>query len=286
MILKIGIVGDMHLGPLAYFRGELRKMGSESEEQTARFVKAMNETFKPDIVLNLGDIIQEVGDPELDLGRYRRIFTILEGLDAPIYPTVGNHDLIGMTREELLPLWHEQTAFGRLEANQRGAEGRLYYRFQAGEFEFLVLESHEERTKYIALDEEQIAWLERSLLNGTGPVVVVVHHSLADQDTTGSVWFEDYPQLALIRERVRVRELMASSGRVVAVINGHLHRNNITWHDEIPYITVQSLIENMTGGAEGKACEAWGEGELTAERLKLDVVGLDPARWDLPLRAV
>ncbi|MEL6177549.1 MAG: metallophosphoesterase [Myxococcota bacterium] len=284
MSLTIGIITDIHLGPLAYFKGALRKMGTASESLTERFVETMNHDVQPDVILHLGDVIQEVGQPELDLERYDRITDRLSELKAPIWPVVGNHDLISLTAEQLLPRWRTKTAFGTLPPEALGGDRALFYHTRMGGWDLIALHSHEERDSHIWIDRPQLDWLERTLDTVAGPVLLILHHGLADQDLSQSVWFRNHPHLGLIRGREAIRSMLEASGKVRAVLNGHFHRNDCTIHGGIPYITVQSLIENMTGtSTEGIACAAWGCMTLEPERLQLEVVGHDPATWDVAL---
>ena len=270
--LKIGIISDIHIGPRASYGGQVRKVTEAAEPLARSFVERMNTVFEPDLVINLGDVVQDLGFEE-DVRGYRRIFEVLSGLEAPMYPLVGNHDLIEMGPDDLRAVWASLRHMGPLE------DDRLYYTFEAGGWGFVALHSHESKDSHIWLDEGQIAWLEEALASLSGPVMVLVHHSLADQDTSGNHWFKRHPHLALIRERAAVRRLIEASGKVKAVINGHLHWNNLTAHAGIPYITVQSPIENALGLDPPRACGAWGELTLTGEGLSLEVFGEDPASW-------
>ena len=51
-------------------------------------------------------------------------------------------------------------------------------------------------------------------------------------------------------------DLRAESGRVRAVFNGHLHWNHLDVIAGIPYVTVQSLIENLDDDAPGRPAAA------------------------------
>ncbi len=79
-----------------------------------------------------------------------------------------------------------------------------------------------------------------------------MHHSAADQDLRGNRWFEGSPHLCLVRERRAMRRLFEEHG-VLAVFNGHLHWNHLDVIRGIPYVTLQSLIENLDDDAPGRA---------------------------------
>ncbi len=73
------------------------------------------------------------------------------------------------------------------------------------------------------------------------------HHVLADRDLKGSFWCEGSPDRALVMNRKEVRSIFEKSGKVIGVFNGHLHWNNMTVHNGIPYITIQSCVEDVHG---------------------------------------
>ena len=272
--LKVGIISDIHIGPRASYGGQVRKVTEHAQPLTAAFVERMNTVFRPDLVLNLGDVVQDLGRAQ-DLEGYAEIFETLAGLEAPMYPILGNHDVIEMSTEDVWPHWQRLSHLAGLGA---GPE-RMYYSFVAGGWTFVALHSHEVKDSHIYMDDAQIGWLEETLDQACAPAVVFVHHTLADQNTADNHWFERHPHLARIRERGRVRQVIEASGKVRAVINGHLHWNNLTSHAGIPYITVQSPIENALGLDPPEPCGAWSELVLGDGGLELEVFGADPARW-------
>ena len=130
----------------------------------------------------------------------------------------------------------------------------------------------------ISISSEQIVWLEEELNSTNKPVVIFVHHSLADQNLEGNPWFEGRPSRCLIHNRDEVRKIIGDSKKVVAVINGHLHWNNISIHDGIPYVTIQSAIENFSN--EGIPANTWEEFDLTPNTFKISVYGNDKIEYD------
>ena len=101
-----------------------------------------------------------------------------------------------------------------------------------------------------------------------------MHHSLANQDLAGNPWFEGRRENCIVKHARRVRSILERYNNVVAVVNGHLHWNNVTVHGSIPYVTVQSAIENYADN--GIPANAWGEIAVEHGVFDLRVFGNDP----------
>jgi 3',5'-cyclic AMP phosphodiesterase CpdA len=264
--LTIGIVTDLHFGPEARFAGKLRKLTHQAGDLTRAFVRAMNDEVKPDLVVNLGDDIEDESR-EADLARYGECQAILRTAKAPLVNVAGNHDLIHMNREDLCRFWQRT--------------GPLYYSFDVAGWHFVVLHTIERQDVEIRVPETQIEWLRADLAGGKEPAIVLMHHSASDQDVEDSRWWPGRPHLALVRERREVRRAFEESGRVRAVFNGHLHWNHFDLIAGIPYVTVQSLIENLDDDAPGRAAAAHAVVTLTDRGMKVRVRGQDPARYQV-----
>jgi hypothetical protein len=68
---------------------------------------------------------------------------------------------------------------------------------------------------------------------------------------------------------------------VRAVFNGHLHWNHLDLIHAIPYVTVQSLIENVDDDAPGRPAAAHAVVRLSDRRMMVRVAGNDPARYEV-----
>jgi len=262
--LRIGIITDVHNGPRASFAGELRKLSELALDLAEEFVGAMNRVVRPDVVVHLGDAVEDES-PEADRRHYAQVMDVLDDLDVRVLHLTGNHDEINLEGETLTDLQGRWALSSPLDING---------------WRLLTLETHSD-LKRTWVDDSALAQLEAELAEFDGPVALFSHHPLADQDLTGNPWFERLPQLALVDERARVRSLLASAGNVRAAFNGHVHWNHMAEHDGIPYFTVQSLIENISApGAEPQASAAWAVAELTPDAIRVDVRGWDPADWE------
>ena len=262
----LGIVTDLHFGPEARWQGKLRKLTHRAGELARDFVHQMNEDVRPDLVVNLGDDIEDESR-DADLRRYGECQAILRESRAELVNVAGNHDLIHLNREDLGRLWQRS--------------GPLHYAFDRGGFHFVVLHTIEKQGVDVRVPGAQIAWLRDDLAAGSGPVVVLMHHSASDQDVQDSRWWPGRPHLALVKERAELRRIFEQSGRVRAVFNGHLHWNHLDVIAGIPYVTVQSLIENLDDDAPGRPAASHAVVRLTANRMTVHVRGNDPARYQV-----
>ena len=262
--MRIAFISDEHFGPRAFHDGKLRKLTDQAAALTERFVERMNDTFRPDLVVNLGDVIEDESR-ERDLVEYGRFVRILSGLDAQVMHVAGNHDQVNLNDDDLRVLW--------------GHAGDLHYSADFGGFRFVVLRTIEHKDTVIRLPEEQIAFAERALAGAPGPAIVLMHHPASDQDLVGNRWFEKHPHVCRVAERKALRRVLEASGKVRAVFNGHVHWNHLDVIRGIPYVTIQSLIENLDDDAPGRAAAAFAVCDLDPRRLIVTVHGEETARY-------
>jgi predicted phosphodiesterase len=273
--LKIGFVTDLHFGPEAFHDGKLRKLTHHAAELTRGVVRAMNEEVKPDLLVNLGDDIEDEGR-EQDLARYSECQEILRTATAELVNVAGNHDTIHLTRDDLTAMWRHT---GPGLSPPREYAGTLFYSLDRGGFHLAVLHTLERKDVEVRIPHAQLEWLEADLAGTSLPVVVLMHHSASEQDLSDSFWFKGLPHLALVKERRELRGILERSGKVRVVFNGHVHRNHLDVIAGIPYVTIQSLIENLDADAPGRPAAAYAVAHLEESRTTVRVYGNDPARY-------
>jgi len=264
--LTVAIVTDLHFGPEASHEGKLRKLTHLAGDLARDFVRRMNDEVRPDLVVNLGDDIEDES-PQADRARYGECQAILRGARAPLVNLAGNHDLIHLNREDLNHFWQRS--------------GPLYYAFDQGGWHFVVLHTIERKDVDIRVPEPQMQWLRDDLLAPGPRTVVLMHHSASEQCLDDSRWWPGRAHIALVKERAELRRIFEQSGRVRAVFNGHLHWNHIDVIAGIPYVTVQSLIENVDEDAPGRPAAAHAVVRLGERRMVVRVRGNDPARYQV-----
>lgn len=265
--LTLGIVSDLHFGPAAYHEGKLRKLTHHAGDLARVVVRAMNDDIKPDLLVNLGDDIEDESR-EADLARYGECQAILRTAKAPLVNVAGNHDTINLTRDDLNRFWQR--------------EGNLHYSFDHDSgWHFTVLHTFERKDVDVRIPRAQLEWIAEDLRQTARPTIVLMHHSASEQDLDDSRWFLGHANIALVAERADLRKILEESGKVRAVFNGHLHRNHLDVIRGIPYVTMQSLIENLDDDAPGRPAAAHAVVRLSSERMVVRVRGNDPARYQV-----
>ncbi len=258
--MKFAFIADVHIGPSGFYKGVRRKMTEFSELYIFNFVRQLGPDY--DFAINLGDLIQD-DEEQRDIANYKKGLELFGQAQIPIYHLVGNHDTVNIQQEQLENL---------LEQKQ------LYYSFDVSDIHFIVLYSKVYSGEKSIIDKKQKDWLIKDLEKTDKPTMVFSHHSLAEQILFGNPWFQGEPEACLIENRKEIRGILFESQKVIAVLNGHLHWNNISHHDGIPYISVQSATENFNN--DDIAANAWGVVEIKDNMFKLMVFGNDPFEYE------
>ena len=266
--MRFALISDQHFGRPAYYGGKLRKLSQQAPELTRAFVDQMNSVVRPDLVINLGDVIEDESH-DADLRNYQEFVHILTELDAPVLHVAGNHDFVHLRAEELTELWRHT--------------GTLYYSRAVAGVHFSILHTIEKKDESVRLPAEQLDWLQHDLASAELPVVLLMHHPASEMVLEGNRWFEHAPHICRVAERRKLRELLEASGKVVAVFNGHVHWNHLDLIAGIPYVTVQSLTENLDEDAPGRPARAWAVCDLGPHRLNVEVQGEETQRYQLEL---
>lgn len=259
--MRIALVTDIHFGPRAYFGGKLRKLTDQAGRLTREVVRRWRDEHQPDVVVNLGDVIEDESRA-VDADRYREFLRELQPLVVPVLHVAGNHDQVNLTDDDLRELWDHS--------------GPLHYSRDIGGFHFVVLNTLETKDVSVRLPAEQLDWLRDDLRQTRLPTLVLMHHPASEMDLTGNRWFERAPHICRVAERRELRRALAASGRVLAVFNGHAHWNHVDVLDSIPYITLQSLTENLDDDAPGRPSEAFAIVDLDPHGVKVDIRGQAP----------
>ena len=227
--MRFAVINDIHHGREELSKGVNRKLSRYSKELLIEFIEKMNTEIKPDFLVQLGDVVQDANYEE-DTKNFKEVVNELKKLNCPVYHLVGNHDYLNIPEKELLTILNYKT---------------FWYSCDNDKYHLIFLYSRQRPKNNITVSDEQVRWFSKDLEETNKKTLIFIHHSLANQNIKGNFWFDGRPDHCLVKQREEIRALIENSGKVIAVFNAHLHWNNITVHKCIPYITVQSLVENF-----------------------------------------
>ena len=252
--MRFAILSDIHKGPEAYCGDVLQKINKEVDIFLDKFVEEMNENTNPEFVLVLGDLIEDK-DKINDIKNMKSVINLLNKLKCSVYYVAGNHDLTNLSEDEVKNLFNQK---------------ELYYSFEEGEFHFIVLFA-ELKGNAVPISDEQKEWLQKDLNKTKKKCIIFTHRGLAEQDLKENIWFKDNPGWAFIPNRDEIKKILEDSGKVLAVFNGHLHWDKKHIENNIPYFTIQSLIENEED--KGIASEAYASVEIKGDKIDVEIKG-------------
>ncbi|HUL53612.1 MAG TPA: metallophosphoesterase [Opitutaceae bacterium] len=159
---------------------------------------------------------------------------------GPAYHVLGNHDMDNLSKAQVLA--HI--------ANTGIPASRSYYAFGHGGVRFVTVDTnfmHDGRDydhgnfdwRDIHLPPAELEWLRAELSAATEPVIIFGHQRF---DGDGHVQ---------VVNRAQVREVFESSGKVLAVFQGHDHKGAYSLINGIHYYTLRAVVEGS--GAENNA---------------------------------
>jgi predicted phosphodiesterase len=221
--LRIGLMTDLHYADKSptktrFYRDALIKL----DEAVASFNRE-----QPALVVELGDFIDQADAVDQEIEWLQTIEQHYAKLTMPRHYVIGNHCVGTLTKQE----------FAAHTASHGG-----HASFEADGLTFLILDAcfREDGTPYSRknfnwqdanLPASELAWLEAELSRATGPVIVLAHQRL------------DLDQAHSVRNAAAVRATLEKSGKVLAVFQGHSHKNDYQQINGIHYTTLVAMVE-------------------------------------------
>lgn len=221
--LRVGMVTDLHYAdkPSAgtrHYRETLAKL----EEAALQF-----ERDQADFVVELGDLIDAADSVEIERGYLKTIDREFSAICKDRHHILGNHCVDTLKKEEFL--------------GSVGQE-KSYYSFDRNGIHFVVLDScfRSDGEPYgrknfqwtdANIPPAEIEWLKADLKANRLPVIVFAHQRLDVSTDHG------------VKNNGDVRGILESSGKVLAVFQGHSHRNDVKEIGGIHYCTLVAMVE-------------------------------------------
>jgi len=211
--LKIGLINDIHYDGRA---------------------PAMNRLYEAIASLNgggvgvlvvMGDLID--AQNEMHASRMlREVAALCDSFKGTVRFMPGNHDLDHLSKAQFY--------------NAVGCAGETsYFSFSVGEFELVCIDGNYSadgapydqgnfnwQEAYVS--DEQLVWLRNEIASAKKSVIMLSHQRI------------DKPCMHAVKNGADVREILASSGKVTAVFQGHQHEDDLQQVGGIPYYTLSA----------------------------------------------
>ena len=228
--MRFGIVTDCHYADAdpagtRFYRESLWKL--------AECVARMN-AQRVDFLIELGDFKDQDRPPveSRTLAHLQAAEAVFQEFSGPRYHVLGNHDMDSISKRQLLS-----------HVENTGIDSdRSYYSFDVKGLHCIVLDANYtadgrdyDHGHFDWMDANvparELDWLRGDLARSYRPVVVFIHQLL---DGTGSVYVKNAPE---------VRQILESSGKVLAVFQGHHHAGAYSCIGGIHYYTLKAMVE-------------------------------------------
>ena len=243
--VRFGMVTDMHYADKdrrgsRYYRETLQKLA----EASAHFKQA-----KTEFVVELGDFIDR--DPaksvETELAYLKRIQQDFVKLPGKKHYVLGNHCIDTLTKKEFLDTVGQKAA---------------HYSFDQGGVHFVVLDAcyrkdgkpYGRNNSHWAdanIPAAEVAWLKNDLEAADNKTIVFVHQRL-DVDNNYAV-----------KNAPEIRKVLEGSGKVLAVFQGHSHKNDHNHINGIHYCVHRAMVEGSGEAENGfSTLDVYGDGTI------------------------
>lgn len=231
--LRIGMITDLHYADKdargsRHYRESLQKI----EEATRSF-----QTAKVDFVVELGDLIDEAKDAITETAWLQEIDSKFKKMPGRRNYVLGNHCVATLSKTDFLKTVGQE---------------KSYYSFDAKGVHVVVLDAcfRKDGVEYdqgnfnwqdCAIPAKELNWLRSDLKSTKLPTVVFVHQRLDDTERYS------------VKNASEVRGVLEKSGKVMAVFQGHNHKNEHREVNGIHYCTLTAMVEGRGEANNGYA---------------------------------
>lgn len=246
---RLMIITDLHAGPVAG-----TKIGPHAVSLLDTILNH-GSSYQPDLIVDLGDRITSTSKRR-DQENTERIAQVFANSAVPREHLPGNHDVKRMTLDE-----SSHHLGSPLESRTR----------QFGQYNFVFWAPNLPSSNRVYASTD-LDWLADAI---SEPNSVLFTHfpflatAAADEDLPRS----SYPIDAEADNAKSALDIVRHAGTVRAVITGHVHGNSLNYAAGIPFLTLQSVTEAISG--TNRPAGAWALLDF-AETFRLEVFGLDP----------
>lgn len=222
-LLRVGMITDLHYA-------DKPPTGTRHYRETLAKLAEAAQTFereKPRFIVELGDLIDAADSVKTEMSYLTRINKEFAVIHKDRHYVLGNHCVDTLTKQEFL------------EAVEQKAS---HYSFDREGVHFVILDAcfNSEGKDYgrrnfkwtdTNIPVSQVEWLEADLRKTEHKVIIFAHQRLDVANNHG------------VKNGAAVRKVLEASGKVLAVFQGHSHKNDYNDLGGIHYCTLAAMIE-------------------------------------------
>ena len=233
--MKILVFADLH-----YFGGEEKRFDTQVKlvEFAIPMLDKLIEYAKQEdvsLVVNLGDIIQDTNNKELDIECLDYMFDYLKKFNCPCYSLLGNHDLKMMdSREEVEKIMRCETS--RFSVDVDGFH--LVFLTTDVMPELGIKRGGSYKTQI--LSAQGVEWLKNDLENNSLPCLIFTHFPIAENEDVQD-------ECMFLKNRDEVKEFICNDKNIRAVFSGHQHRPKVLEENGLKHYIVGSPTTSFEG---------------------------------------
>lgn len=230
--MKIVVFADVH-----YFGGDIKTAKFNTEKKLVKYAIPLldritdmvnREYSDGDICVNLGDIIQDMNNKDVDIRCLKFMFEKLKNINRPCYSVLGNHDVKMMDSvSEVEDIMGYRSTFS-LDL------GGCHLVFLTTEVRPELGLGRGGCYKAQYLSDRDIKWLENDLLKNELPAIIFTHYGLAEDA-------EIDDECLFMKNRAEVKEIIKKDPNILAVFSGHQHITKTIEEDGVKYFLLGSL---------------------------------------------
>lgn len=233
--MKLVVFSDIHyaLRPLDSYKAK-RKLSQFALPVVDKLIDIINNRICPDVVVNLGDLIEDVHNSVQDIENFQLIWNVLQKINRPFYSAIGNTE----TRSISKVMLKEMMGY---KSHTFSVDIKGYHLVILG----ITAKHNADGTYIIQFLKEDLNWLKRDLQQNNLPCLIFTHYGLAEDNMKGNWWYEKCPQVAVLQERKEIKQILERDNHVIAIFSGHQHWTKKCRENGLDYYICGSLTENI-----------------------------------------
>lgn len=234
--------------------GKSKKLTQYALPMLEQLIEKVNNEYKPDAVINLGDSIQDANDQEADAIGLSFIFEQFKRFNCPCYSVLGNHDMKMFDSKEEI-----STIVGQEKFTYSVDLGGYHFVFMTNDIKPELGTAGGGVVKTHSMAEADIEWLREDLAKNDKPCILCTHYAFL-----GDGWKSPY---AKIENREKLFEVFDGDQNLMAVLSGHTHVADAEQRNGVDYHVFGSPIADQTQC--GKPDSVYYELEIEGRELKI-----------------